>query len=86
MPTSVQKFSKAKCKVLHLGWGNPKHRYRLGGEWLESSSEEKDLGVLVDERLNVSCKCALAAQKANCILHCIKGSVTSRSRAVILPL
>ncbi|KAM9614509.1 uncharacterized protein ACIBXB_021493 [Morphnus guianensis] len=64
----------------------PKHKYRLGGEWIGSSPEEKDFGVLVDKKLNVTWQCAFAAHKANRILGCITRSMASRSSEVIPPL
>jgi len=47
---------------------------------------ERDLGVLGDNRVTMSQPRALAAKKANRILGCIRKSVASRSREVLLPL
>ncbi|GAB0203078.1 mitochondrial enolase superfamily member 1 [Grus japonensis] len=80
---NLMKFSKDKCKVLHLGKHNPGVQHRLGSTWLESSSVERHMGVLVDSKLNMSEQCAAAAKKANRMLGCINNRITSRDKDVI---
>ena len=80
------KFNKAKCKVLHLGRGNLKHKYRLSAECTESSPEEKDLGLLDDKELNMTWQCVPTAQKAKHILVSIPPAGQGRLFSTSTPL
>ena len=69
---SLMRFNKARCNISHLGRDNPHYQYKLEDERIQHSCDRRNLGALVDGKLDVSHQYALAAQKANCILGCIK--------------
>uniref|UniRef100_A0A803JW54 Reverse transcriptase domain-containing protein n=1 Tax=Xenopus tropicalis TaxID=8364 RepID=A0A803JW54_XENTR len=80
------RFNVDKCKVMHLGCKNMQAPYTLNGTALGKSIMEKDLGVLVDNKLGCSKQCQAAAARANKVLSCIKRGIDSREEGVILPL
>ncbi|CAM5092187.1 unnamed protein product [Eretmochelys imbricata] len=80
------KFNKNKCKVLHLGRNNQLHTYKMGNDCLGSNTVERDLGVIVDRKLNMSQQCNIVAKKADIIMGCISRSIVSKTQEVILPL
>jgi len=77
------KSNKSKCRILHLGWSNTRHKYKL---WLDSSPAQRDLGVLVGSRVNRSQQPALAVRKTNPVVGCIKHGTTRWSKQVIIQL
>lgn len=54
-------FSKFKCKVLHLHCGNPCSQYKLGDVRMEHNPAEKNVGLLVDGKLDTNQQCAIWA-------------------------
>lgn len=61
------------------------HQYGLGTDLLESSFAEKDLGVLVTDRLTMSQQCPCVQEtKWYCGVH--RKDMPSTSRELILPL
>ena len=71
-------FNLDKCKILHIGKNNKKHEYWMNGKLLESITEEKDLGVLIDKDLKFHKQTAAAVKKANSVLGVIKRTFAKR--------
>lgn len=74
---NFMKLNKTRGTVLDLSQGDPRHECRLG-----NSPAEKELGMLVNDKMKMSQQCALSAHKANSIQR----SLTRRQREVILHL
>ena len=71
------KFHPDKCHVMHIGSNNPLHEYTMTKDddtqhILEHVEKEKDLGILIDNKLKFTEHINLKINKANQILGCIK--------------
>ena len=61
-------FNVDKCKIMHLGHNNPMNSYSMGGSNLEVTEEERDLGVLIDNKLDFGNHIRCIVGKANRVL------------------
>jgi len=79
-------FNADKCKFMHMGFNNNLVQYDMNDVKLECVSEEKDLGVIINEDLKCEKQCSEAARKANRMLGMIKRNFVDRSKETIIPL
>ena len=57
-------FNISKCKFLHLGRSAPDHTYQLCNQTIEQVTEEKDLGVIIDNQMKYHQHVSFATSKA----------------------
>ena len=79
-------FNVQKCKVMHVGHGNVRQQYTMGGHNLESVDEEKDVGVKWCKNLKPSAQCSQAAKTAQLVLSQITRAFHYRDRHIFVRL
>ena len=84
--TWLMQFNPEKCKVMHLGTGNPQTTYYMGATALSAVTEEKDLGVLISSDFKFSKHCSSIVATAHRQLGMIRRTIVSRDKRVLVPL
>ena len=84
--TWQMKFNASKCKVLHFGKSNQKHEYKIGETVLQGCTNEKDLGVHIQDNLKADKHVDESVKKANQILGQIYRTMEYKAAENILPL
>ena len=79
-------FNISKCKIMHIGNKNPKNVYGMDGTELETTRAERDLGVTIDDQLDLGKHIKTIVAKANRILGLIKISFACLDKSMFLNL
>jgi len=79
-------FNVDKCTVMHLGSKNRQCEYKMGNQTLKITTQEKDLGVIIDSNGKSTTQCITTVKKANVLLGMIKRNIHFKSKEVIVRL
>ena len=79
-------FNTTKCKVVHYGKGNLKHKYQMADHELIQENEEKDLGVTFDQDLKFSKHIRNMTARANSRVGLLKHNFEHLDIKNFLPL
>ena len=79
-------FNVTKCKVMHVGRENREHSYTMNGVLLSTTTEERDLGVIMTNSLKPSAQCAKAAKTAQTVLGQISRAFQYRDKQTFVQL
>jgi len=79
-------FNLDKCKVMHIGNNNNLSSYSMGGQDLEEVDEERDLGVIINNKFKVDRQCAKVTKKANQVLGLIYRTFACKNKNIMLKL
>jgi hypothetical protein len=79
-------FNIPKCKIMHVGRGNPGYKYSIDGQELVEVDEEKDIGVIVQKNLKPGKQCEKAANMAAAVLRQIERNFHYRDKKVFVRL
>ena len=74
-----------QCSKMYT-FNNKKYDYFIGNVCIETTCEERDLGVIITETLDVNKQCIKAANKANAMLGMINRAFTYKTKEVVLKL
>src|SRR5206468_4226914 len=79
-------FNVSKCKVMHIGEKNIKYKYKIMGQELLETTEEKDLGVFFTDTYKSSTNCNKVGKKANKTIGLIRRYITNKGAEGMLIL
>ena len=79
-------FNIDKCQSLHIGKNNINFTYYIDGKPLNKCLKQKDLGVIVNNKLKPNSQCVEASMKANKILGFISRTFEFKCKEIVLPL